>query len=53
MRPHRHPLDGLHVLCNHENIVYILWDNVSGDESQVGRADRLSAMGTDDASVFI
>lgn len=42
-----------HVLCSRENIAYIVWDTLSGDESRAGRADRLSAMGTDDASVLI
>lgn len=52
-RPHRRRFAGLHVPCNRENIAYIVWDTLSGDESRAGRADRLSAMGTDDASVLI
>lgn len=52
-RPPLRRLCGLHAPCNPGSSAYIAWDTESGDESRVGTAGRLSAMGTDDASVLV
>lgn len=46
-------LGGPHAPCSPGNSAYIVSDIGSGDGSQVGRADRLSAMDTDDASDLV
>ena len=48
-RPHHQPLFVRHVLCSHENNVYILLDNESVDENPMDIVDHLSAMDINDA----